>query len=518
MKLCPTVPEVLSTLTLRLLAKTPEAGYPDANALQEALDKALDTAPASWDEPFPVPRGVQRRDLTRSGPVRLPQPDDAHAGARPPRNVSVPAEEKTTRVQQGPVPFEAMGGLPLGKTERAIAALRQRPSAEGVAPASVEFRPPTRAGPPPFVPPEEKAPQAPAARSNLWGDTAIRKLAGQMRMDTRPRRRFGALQLVFLGAAVLVVAAFVVKSLAERPAAPPKSLLERYQEELTAEQQTHPQDGREVEVSAPKALPAGATGEAPAPTAGTGDNPTALPPLRASASQSSPPSPSDAKAIQAELERTYGSKRPTLPGKGPPASAGMPSWVKGVEVVDAKPAVASGDKKLGGRYGDHLRLQLRSNLDSRLCGSGAVEAVLVRPYVVNGEVVLPVRTLAYGQCSPQGARFLVAFNRLRLPDGSEAHFDGVAMDVGDGKPGLLANRRLGTGAPAPEGLGGNVARGAASTVLGAATSGAGVGAQMANGAGQTVLSARPETPTSAGENAILLDQGAGIDVFVRQAF
>jgi hypothetical protein len=41
---------------------------------------------------------------------------------------------------------------------------------------------------------------------------------------------------------------------------------------------------------------------------------------------------------------------------------------------------------------------------------------------------------------------------------------------------------------------------------------------MANGAGQTVLSARPETPTSAGENAILLDQGAGIDVFVRQAF
>jgi hypothetical protein len=195
----------------------------------------------------------------------------------------------------------------------------------------------------------------------------------------------------------------------------------------------------------------------------------------------------------------------------------MPSWVKGVEVVGAKPA-AVGEKKFGGRYGDHLRLQLRSNLDSRLCGSGAVEAVLVRPYLVNGEVVLPARTLAYGQCTAQRARFLVTFNRLRLPDGTEVHFDGVAMDVADGKPGLSASRRLGGGGSVQENVGGTVAREAASTVLEAATAGVGVGGQVASGAAQTVLNARPEPSSSGGEDAILLDAGAGIDVFLRQSF
>lgn len=197
----------------------------------------------------------------------------------------------------------------------------------------------------------------------------------------------------------------------------------------------------------------------------------------------------------------------------------MPSWVKGVEFVDAKPALV-GERKLGGRYGDHLRLRLRSNLDSRLCSSGAVEAVLLRPYLVDGKVVLPTRTLAYGQCAAQGGRFLVAFHRLRLPDGTEARFDGAAMDVIDGKPGLLASRRLAVGNASQESTtGGAMVRGAASTVLSAATAGGSVGEQVANGAGQTALNASgTPAPSPTGEDAILLDAGGDLDVFLLQSF
>src|SRR6516165_8295844 len=106
------------------------------------------------------------------------------------------------------------------------------------------------------------------------------------------------------------------------------------------------------------------------------------------------------------------------------------------------PDAGSAPQSLGGRYGDHLRVQLRSSLDSRLCGSGAVEAVLVRPYLVDGVVVLPPRTLAFGQCSTRGNRFLLTFTRLRLPDGTEAQLDAVALDAVDGKPGVLASRRI----------------------------------------------------------------------------
>jgi serine/threonine protein kinase len=519
------VPEVLSALTMRLLAKTPEASFPHASALQEALEQALLSAPPSWDEPFPVPRGVHRRDLTRSSPVKLPQPDDALA-ARPPREASRREEEKPTRVQPSPVPLDAAATRVLGKTELAIAALGQGSSQEGGPSAAVEFRPPTTLRPPPFVPPEEAAPPPAPAPRGPWSLSALGTYAQQLRPDPPRRRRLGMPQLLVLGAAVLLIAAFVVKSLGERPPPRPKSLLERYQEELATEQQAPA--GPSEDVSAVPALPVGpwvpaaattvAEGASATPRLG-GKAPTA-PGAHGQEAHTSPPSASEAKAIQAELELAYGNKRPTLPGKASPPSAGMPSWVKGVQVVDAKPAAAPGEKKLGGRYGDHLRLQLRSNLDSRLCGSGAVEAVLVIPYAVNGTVVLPVHTLAYGQCSAQGTRFLIVFNRLRLPDGSETHFDGVAMDVADGKPGLLATRRLGSaGASLPqEGVEGTVARGAASTILGAGTAGGSVGAQVANGAGQTVLSARPEVPPSGSESAILLDAGGGVDVFVRQPF
>ena len=126
--------------------------------------------------------------------------------------------------------------------------------------------------------------------------------------------------------------------------------------------------------------------------------------LRFSLSQQRP-SPADAKAIDEDLERSLGTGRPTVPpGSGALGPVPTPLWVKTV-AIDHKSSAPSSDKKLGGRYGDHLRFQLRSNLDSRLCGSGTLEAILLRPYLVAASLVLPARTLAYGQCSTHGGRF-----------------------------------------------------------------------------------------------------------------
>jgi serine/threonine protein kinase len=515
--LCPAVPDVLSRLTMRLLAKTPEASYRDAKELHEDLENALLAAPSSWDAPYPVPRDVQRRDLTRSGPVKLPQPDDVDA-KRPLRRPP-PPPPSALEAQSGPHP----PSLPNANTERAIAALRTPPSAPAVAPP--EFRPPTQALPVGFVPPEGPTPQAPAPPPRLLSDTTLRKAAEQVRPESQPVRRVSALALVLLGTATLFLAAVVVKSIAERSRPQPKSLLQRYQEELAAERQKGAPAAGSSEVSAVPALtskgavqtgtPPHVDETSPSPS---GDNPTAVPPSRPPGGQRNAASASDARAIQAELEQAYGAKRPTILPKAAVASPGMPSWVKGVEVVNAKSA-AGGERKLGGRYGDHLRFQLRSNLDSRLCASGTVEATLVRPYQVNGEVVLPVRTRAFGQCAAQGQRFLVTLHRLRLPDGADVRFEGVALDVADEKPGLLASRHMGSASAPREGVGGTVARGAASTVLNTATAGGSLGEQLVSGAGQTALNASgPEVSSAGGYEAILLDAGGEMDVFLREGF
>ena len=145
--------------------------------------------------------------------------------------------------------------------------------------------------------------------------------------------------------------------------------------------------------------------------------------------------------------------------------------------------------------------------------------MLVRPYVVSGAVILPPRTLAFGQCSAQAGRFLVTLVRLRLPDGSEVQFEGVALDMVDRKPGLLATRRIDGDQPprSRESIGGDIAKGAASTVLNAATGAAGLPGQLMNGAGQTVINQRPADRDGT-EDALLLEAGPAFELFVREQF
>ena len=76
----------------------------------------------------------------------------------------------------------------------------------------------------------------------------------------------------------------------------------------------------------------------------------------------------------------------------------------------------------------------------------------------------------------------------RLRHRNEVQTEAAATDVADSKPGLLARRRIeGEATRSRDNLGGDIAKGAASTVLSAATGGAGLPGQLVNAAGQGVI-------------------------------
>jgi hypothetical protein len=367
--------------------------------------------------------------------------------------------------------------------EKAIAALEGAAARTRAAPT-----PPVTApkAPPPAMPPSPK-------KDPL---EELAKLAEQLRPEPRGRWRLGPLPLALLALLLVSLGAVAATRLSGRRHPPAKPLLPP--DDASSEP---PPWRTELPRQVGPSPPTDAPGSATAPTRASGRI-------------------SDAKAIDEDLRREFGSGRPTIPGPAQPSSA-LPSWVKEVQAPSA-PDAGTGPRKLGGRYGDHLGVRLRSSLDSRLCSSGAVEAILVRPYLVEGALVLPARTLAFGQCSTRGDRFLLEFTRVRLPDGTEAQLEAVALDAIDGKPGVLASRRVdgarGERGNSRDSLGGEIARGAASTMLSAGTSAAGLPGQLANSAGQTAINDRPTLPSATSEDALLLDSKPVVDLFVAQAF
>ena len=342
--------------------------------------------------------------------------------------------------------------------------------------------------------PAPVAPPSPPRASKPDPLEELARLAEQLRPEPRTRWRPGPLGLALLGLLLVSLGAVAATRLSGRKHPPTKRLLPPDDASSDAP--------RSVELSRPAA-------GLSAPPANPGSPAT---PTRASGRVS------DARAIDEDLQREFGSGRPTIPGPTQPSTAMVPSWIKEVSApapVDAGAAIRS----FGGRYGDHLRVQLRSSLDSRLCGSGVIEAVLVRPYLVDGALVLPLRTLAFGQCSSRGDRFLLTFTRLRLPDGTEVQLEAVALDAIDGKPGVLASTRIqGERGEGRESLGGEIARGAASTVLSAGTASVGLPGQLVNSAGQTAINTRPAQSRGTSEDALLLDSKPVVELFVAQPF
>jgi hypothetical protein len=185
-----------------------------------------------------------------------------------------------------------------------------------------------------------------------------------------------------------------------------------------------------------------------------------------------------------------------------------------VSLSSAAPAAAAA-KARGVPLGAHIKAKLLTNLDSRTIGNGPVEAVLVVPLLVRGEVVLPARTLVFGTATESSGRFNVRFTRLRLPDDTEVEFEGLALARDDGKPGLAAARRIEGEAPRAPGLGAQLAKGTGNILLDTVTGG--LGQNVARNAGQAALN--HERAVEGGSTyALLLDSGIVFDVWVERAF
>lgn len=178
--------------------------------------------------------------------------------------------------------------------------------------------------------------------------------------------------------------------------------------------------------------------------------------------------------------------------------------------------VASVQKGRGIPLGAHLHAKLLSNLDSRTIANAPVEAMLATPFVMGDAVLLPARTLLYGQASTSAGRFTIRFTRLRLPDNAEVEFNGLALDRGDGKAGLVPGRRIETGHDSGPGLGERVARGTANRAL--RELGGGVAQDVGRGAGSEVVNDPGQPESGGGSGAILLDAPVLFDVFVSAAF
>ena len=222
----------------------------------------------------------------------------------------------------------------------------------------------------------------------------------------------------------------------------------------------------------------------------------------------------DEANIDRLLEENYG--RPKVESDAPKATPKPegPAWLKSGQVVAAA-APAKDDGRMGIPMGAHIRARLKSNLDSRTIANGPVEAVLLRPYVQSGTVVLPSHTMLYGRASASGGRFVVQFTTLRLPDRREVPFKAIAMDREDGKPGLHYARRIAGSGSKQDSVAGQVLKDTANTLL--SKVGGDAPQDVARNAGERVVNQQGGALVSS-EDAILLDSGIDFDVFVEEAF
>jgi hypothetical protein len=176
---------------------------------------------------------------------------------------------------------------------------------------------------------------------------------------------------------------------------------------------------------------------------------------------------------------------------------------------------AAAAKARGVPLGAHIKAKLLTNLDSRTIGNGPVEAVLVVPLLVRGEVVLPARTLVFGTATESSGRFTVRFTRLRLPDDTEVEFEGLALARDDGKPGLAAARRIQAEPERQSGLGTKIAKGTGNILLDTITGG--IKQDVVRNAGQAAINHEKAIETGSAW-ALLLDAGVVFDVWVERAF
>ena len=519
------VPESVDAVVLRLLDKDPEKRFQTGREIADALQLAIEDADAAWDKPSDLPR--------RTGNDRIPA-----TRARTPSRAAAAA------------PASAEGQLlPLIMTnDRSQAAAPASAEAEPSAPSAEERPEPRPVAPGGFNPPTsinvkknftgigspaQKTATNPEEPENRYTvPTAIRKQTDALKGPAKRKPPIGILVIAGLAAAILLFMILAAKA-SESEAEPRKAnLLAEVERQQKAEASAISEQlvGPPPEVTTPlergkpivEPLP---MADAPIPSAQPID-PASRPMEPPRPAPSARPSRKDADEIDAELARLGG--RPTIP---PPEQPGRgdrgarrtsstkqtdPPWLRRSQRL---PGTATATATATGRgipLGAHLKARLLSNLDSRTIGNAPVEAMLATPYVMNGDVLLPARTMLYGRGMPTGDRFVIEFTRIRLPDNTEVAFTGLALDETDQKAGLVAARRIEPSRTSGPGLGSKVARGTANTVLG--TVSGGLGRDLVRGAGSEVVNHEEASNAGSGSSAILLDAPLVFTIFVSAAF
>jgi len=500
------VPQVLDEMAMKLLQKQAGARYQTARQLADALRTALEMADDSWTIPselparFP-PSPVSPHSLTAKG-TRLERPIGGS-------DLSENLDELLYQEHSSPPVLVRSAGSPR---------LPHQPETPSVAAADAAGSKPETTAVPfrmvtaermDFVPPDAPvASPAGAPTSSHSVDPAL--VEATIKLGRGRDKRLSGKTLLLGGvvsALLLILVAVALTSKSRDVRGKPESILAKFEQAQHQEQQAMKPistDEKTEETESAFALPPPASGEV-----ARKDRQSKNKPKRGKSG--------DAAAIDALLAASYG--RPTIPSGTSDAGTFVtaekrPSWVKGVEVVAVAPPPAVGRR--GAPFGAHIQAQLRSNLDSRTIGNGVVEAILTRPFAVHGNIVLPSRTMVYGHAQVQGGRFIVNFNKLRLPDDTELPFSGHALDLGDGKPGLAASRRIAGATASQEGVGTAIAKNSASVLLGKVTGD--TPGDLASSAGRTALSHTDSSGDPPSQDALLLDAGDDFSIFVKEAF
>jgi eukaryotic-like serine/threonine-protein kinase len=493
------VPRTLGDVAMALLEKDAGKRPQSAREVAEQLRRARDAGAGdrAWTDPFDV-------DGASIAPAAV-EPDAA--------GQVVEAAEKLSEHRPPPADEAELGGG--GKAQR-----------RDETPPRPGFDVPTRAWQRPFDAGEGAAALEPPSREADPVPSAVREAKARLAASA-PRRGPGRLTIAAGALAVGVVGLIAIAANMNGPETPTRTALTDV-------------PAREPSVSAPERVAdrsGGAREKAPARVPTVGE----------------PEPPSDAAQIDEALAREFGRPRvlpdgrlemkPAEPGAAParrpqartvavdPTASGEekpdtaapepprdPPWLmRSTRLVSsslAAPAAAAARPR-GVPLGAHIKAKLLTNLDSRTIGNGPVEAVLVVPLLVRGEVVLPARTLVFGTATESSGRFNVRFTKLRLPDDTEVEFEGLALARDDGKPGLAAARRIEGEAPRAPGLGAQLAKGTGNILLDTVTGG--LGQNVARNAGQAALN--HERPVEGGSTyALLLDSGVVFDVWVERAF
>lgn len=494
----PRIPRALGDVAMALLEKEPAKRPQSAKELAGRLREAREAGAGerAWTAPFDV--------------------DPAEAGVPRPGAEVVEAAEKLSESD--------VGGTESEPEDRGVP-----PGAATAKPSGAKLDLPTRATRAPFEEGEELAAEEPRSDAPDPIPTAIREARARL-AASQPRRGPGRLAIAG-GVAVAVVAVLIVLAASAGESKAPARL-----------------SVADVPAREPAASPpAGAT-------AAKEQAPTRAQPSVPPSAQPEPQPPSDEAQIDAALAREFGRPRvlpdgrlemkPADPAtqavrrsqarKAPPEPAAAegvdqaepqaqqatptdPPWLmRSTRLASASPAAAqTSPKPRGVPLGAHLKAKLLTNLDSRTVGSGPVEAVLVAPVMVRGEVALPVRTMVYGTASEAGGRFNVRFTRLRLPDDAEVEFEGLALARDDGKPGLAAARRIQGEPERQPGLGAKIAKGTGNLLLDTITGG--VGQDVVRNAGQAALGHEKQVEVGSSW-ATMLDAGVVFDVWVEKSF